>query len=219
MADRNVRTANVVAAMIALAGAPYFVWAQGASAPANSDGAARRQQAAYPQEALASPVDRVDYRNASFWLDERLVTLVDGVAEWPAAPGSAVIEKTRIIEPPAPASGRLDGRSATALVLATEPGGSGTFYYVAVARSGGGSTHAVFLGDRVVPESIAIERGDVVVRYLDRKATDAMTAKPSVAIERRFTVKRDRLIERVGARGHSERHRSRSPYGRRYESA
>jgi hypothetical protein len=199
MTDRFLRSAKVVAAMIVLTGAPGAAWAQGASKPLSASGAAERQQAAYPDTVLASSRGRVDYRNASFWLDERLVKLKDGMAEQPAAPGSASMNKTHIVEPPAPASGRVGGRQVTALVLADEPGGSGTFYYVAIARSGGGSTHAVFLGDRVVLESIALERGEVSVRYLDRKASDAMTTQPSVAMERRFTVKRDRLIEQVGA--------------------
>ena len=189
------RTANVIAAVIALAGGLHMVWAQGASEPVNANGAAKRQQAAYPGVARASSLGQADYRSASFWLDDRLVKLVDGVAEQPAAPGSAAMEKTRVVEHPAPASGRIGGRLATALVLMDEPGGSGTFYYVAVARSSGGSTHAVFLGDRIALKSIAIERGDVVVRYLDRKASDAMTATQSIETERRFTLKRGRLIE------------------------
>ena len=196
--------------------------AQGLSEPSNAAGTADRQQVAYlagwcgrlpdarcghraillRASASASgathgwPV-RDDHRNASFWLDERLVTLVDGMAEQPAAPGSAAVERTRIVERPAPVSATIRGQQVTALALADEPGGSGTFYYIAVARNGGSSPHAVFLGDRVLLKSISIEGADVVVRYLDRKTGDAMTTPPSVAVERRFIVRRDRVVEHV----------------------
>jgi hypothetical protein len=60
MTDRFLRSAKVVAAMIALTGAPGAAWAQGASKPLSASGAAERQQAAYPDTVLASSRGRVD---------------------------------------------------------------------------------------------------------------------------------------------------------------
>lgn len=77
-----------------------------------------------------------------------------------------------------------DGREDSAFIITQETGGSGTFYYV-VARldklSGPIGSEAVFLGDRISPQSTNIERNNVVtVNYADRKAGESFATAPSV---------------------------------------
>ena len=126
-------------------------------------------------------------RNATYIVEGRPVTLVDGVAETAAAPGSAARIVTRYFGNEA--TGDLDGDgSADAAVLLTQTrGASGTFFYVAgaLARSGGYSgTNAVLLGDRVAPQSVRVSDGTVVVAYADRAAGEAMTARASVGVSK-----------------------------------
>jgi hypothetical protein len=64
-----------------------------------------------------------------------------------------------------------DGRDDAVVILVNEPGGSGSFYYVAAAYNDGtqfvGST-ALLLGDRIDIQSVAVSDGIVIVSYSDR---------------------------------------------------
>ncbi|KAA0998184.1 hypothetical protein FVF58_45695 [Paraburkholderia panacisoli] len=127
--------------------------------------------------ALAGSVD-VDYRNATFRIDNEDVKLSNGKRAVPAAPGSATQHVTRVFGKPA--GGRLDSKPAAAIFLADEPGGSGIFNYVAVAFSDCSKTNAVFLGDRIMPRSIVFHGRSIVVTYLDRKPDEPMAVIPNV---------------------------------------
>ncbi|HEV3104921.1 MAG TPA: lysozyme inhibitor LprI family protein [Trinickia sp.] len=137
----------------------------------------------------------IDYRNSTYWIDDQAVKLVGGQRVQAAAPGSATKDVTRVAESPKAAQGKLGGQPAVAFFLVDAPGGSGTFYYAAAALGGRG-THAALLGDRITPQSIAIDRGEIVVTYLDRKSDDPMFVPPSVKVMRRFSLSGDRLRER-----------------------
>lgn len=71
-----------------------------------------------------------------------------------------------------------------AFVLTDERGGSGTFYYLAAALSlpSGGfqGTSAIFMGDRVAPQNVAIEEGRAVTNYADRAPDEPFSARPSI---------------------------------------
>ncbi|MCC6934229.1 MAG: hypothetical protein IT406_00835 [Candidatus Yanofskybacteria bacterium] len=91
-----------------------------------------------------------------------------------------------------------DGKDDVAFLFVAQPGGSGSFYYVAVAlRDGGGyrGTNAVFLGDRIAPQTIGIKDGAVVVNYADRRAGEPYSVRPSVGISKYFHVRNGSLIE------------------------
>lgn len=88
--------------------------------------------------------------------------LVDGRYEEPAAPGSAstiAVRSTDFL-----AGGVVDHRDVAAIVLVTDPGGSGVFFdlYVLERRSEGWSIvdHA-FLGDRVRVHNVRIEQNRI----------------------------------------------------------
>ncbi|TCG05273.1 hypothetical protein BZM27_34735 [Paraburkholderia steynii] len=127
--------------------------------------------------ALAGAVD-VDYKNATFRIDNEDVKLSNGERTVPAAPGSATQHMTRVFGKPV--GGRLDSKPAAAGFLADEPGGSGIFNYVAVAFIDCSKTNAVFLGDRIMARSIAFHGRSIVVTYLDRKPDEPMTVIPKV---------------------------------------
>ena len=77
-----------------------------------------------------------------------------------------------------------DGREDVAFIITSQPGGSGTFYYLAGAiatSSGYVGTDAVFIGDRIAPQTTESGPGrEVIVNYADRKPSDPFTTPPSV---------------------------------------
>ena len=127
--------------------------------------------------ALAGSVD-VDYMNATFRIDNEDVKLSNGERTVPAAPGSATQHVTRLFGKPV--VGQLDFKPAAAGFLADEPGGSGTFMYVALVFGDCSEANAVLLGDRIEPLSIAFHDHYIAVTYLDRKPDEPMTAIPTV---------------------------------------
>ena len=66
----------------------------------------------------------------SEWTQSGTAPLENGQYSEPAAPGSATLTKVSLTEHVA--FGELDGQPAAAVILVTDPGGSGTFYELAV---------------------------------------------------------------------------------------
>jgi hypothetical protein len=129
--------------------------------------------------------------NASYPFEggDTIVQLVNGRAQTPVAPGSGAVVQTAIWGEPNIADFSGDGRDDAALILIQDSGGSGTFYYLAVAiREGDGfrGVDSVFLGDRIDPQRIDISGNRITVRYLDRKTGSAMSVPPSQPGKRTF---------------------------------
>lgn len=116
-------------------------------------------------------------------IGDQSFTLVNGVAEKQAAPGSAAIETVRVVGEPVSGDATGDGNDDVALLLADDPAGSGTFYYAVLAVNDGGSWHATNalpLGDRIAPEKIEVVDGRFVYRFLERHPGDPMATTPTV---------------------------------------
>jgi heat shock protein HslJ len=126
--------------------------------------------------------------NATYLIDNEPVTLVDGISEKEAAPGSASKIITKYFGNEVNLDLNDDGREDAVFLLTQETGGSGTFFYVVAAlnnEDGWQGSQAMLLGDRIAPQSTEISQNPshknvIVVNYLDRKANDAMTDEPSV---------------------------------------
>jgi heat shock protein HslJ len=90
--------------------------------------------------------------------------------------GSASETVVKLVEPVA--YGELaDGQVAVAVVLATETGGSGTFYELALVVNLNGAPlniASVFLGDRIQLNSLKIENGQLLVDMVKQGPNDAM---------------------------------------------
>lgn len=100
------------------------------------------------------------------------------------------------------ARGKLDGNPSedAAVILIDQPGGSGTFYYLAaLVRSGEGweSVTAVLLGDRIRIESLSVDSEDreVSVTFLTRAAGVAMAAEPTVRQTRHYRAVAGSLVQ------------------------
>ena len=138
------------------------------------------------------------YEDATYTIDGMAVTLVNGVAEVDAAPGSASKVVTRSFGKSASGDLNADGQADVAFILTQDGGGSGTFYYVVTALKAGTGfkgTNAVLLGDRISPQSISIQNGLITVQYLDRKPDEPMSAEPTVSASKQLKVVDGQLSE------------------------
>ena len=138
-----------------------------------------------------------DPTNATFRIERDVVTLANGRAEREAAPGSATKVVTVLGSERATADLDSDGRPDTVVVLTQQPGGSGTFAYVAVLLNGAAgvtTVPAALLGDRIKVTALRSDGPAIVVELLDRAAGEPLTASPTVAKTKRFLVSGGALV-------------------------
>ncbi len=142
---------------------------------------------------------RPDPSSATFIFDDELVTLSAGRNESIVAPGSALLEETILMDQFAYGDINADGKEDTALLLARYGAGSGTFIYAAAFVSGPVTyrgSKAIFIGDRIAPQSISINEGVVTVIYLDRGPGEALAAEPTIMVSKQFVYRAGEFKER-----------------------
>jgi len=130
----------------------------------------------------------------SNWFRSGAVKLKNGEYDEPAAPGSAITTVVKLTD--WRAFGKVDGRDAAAVVLVTEPGGSGTFYDLALLFKGKGgwvNVDNVLLGDRVKVHAVDIRDNEVVVTMTNHGPGDALCC-PSQEKTRSFAIEADHLV-------------------------
>ena len=135
----------------------------------------------------------VSYKDTSYRIEGNSVTFINGIAQDP-------ITKTVTRYFGNEALGDLNGDEKTdvAFLVTQQTGGSGTFYYITSALKNDGGyegTNAVFLGDRIAPQSTQIREGKIIVNYAERKSGQPMTSQPSVGISRTFLIVNGQVVE------------------------
>jgi hypothetical protein len=123
--------------------------------------------------------------NATYVIAEDPFTLHNGKAEQEAAPESTTKIETSLFGVPVYGDLNGDGVSDGAVMLVRDMGGSGMFYYLAVAikePDGYVGTNAILLGDRIAPQNIEIKNGAAIAHYAVRGPNEPMTAQPSVGV-------------------------------------
>lgn len=158
--------------------------------------------------ACPKQVVEADYKNATYTIEGTAVKLMNGNAESPAAPGSSTKTITQYFGNDATGDLNGDGVSDVAFILTQSSGGSGTFYYVVAALKNGNGytgTDAVLLGDRIAPQTMQIENGELIVNYADRKAGEPMTARPSLGVSKYLRVAGTALVQSPRVVGIGER--------------
>jgi heat shock protein HslJ len=124
------------------------------------------------------------YKDATYVIDGKVVTLANGVSEIEAAPGSASKIITKYFGNEVKLDLNKDGREDVAFLLTQETGGSGVFYYVVAAlnkETGYEGSQGLFLGDRIAPQTTEVsDKGFVVVNYAVRKTGEDFSVSPSV---------------------------------------
>jgi hypothetical protein len=129
----------------------------------------------------------------SNWTAEGTAPLVDGQYEEAATPGSATMTQVQLLSD-LTAFGDLDadGVADAAVVLVTDPGGSGTFYDLVAVLDRNGNAFPVAtsnLGDRIEINSLTIQNGQIVVEMLTRSPDEPMAADPTQPETRSFQIK------------------------------
>ena len=92
-----------------------------------------------------------------------------------------------------------DGKNDAVLFLSQDGGGSGLFIYAAAFVSGPvgyKGTNAVFLGDRISPQSVSISHSVATVNYLDRKPDEPFSADPTVPTSKQFSYQNGQFVEK-----------------------
>jgi hypothetical protein len=151
------------------------------------------------ENAMARPQD-VDPYNHRYRIENDIVVLHDGSSHRNIE-GTTAIIIAEIAKKPLFVDVNGDGIKDAVTVLMQQSGGSGTFYYLAVAladiqanAAAGPVIEACFLGDRIQVETVSFIGGDIVVDYLDRAKGQPMSAKPGVRINKRFRLAGDKLV-------------------------
>jgi heat shock protein HslJ len=151
-----------------------------------------------PEGEAPAGLSREELANATYsseFTQEGTATLTNGEYSEPAAPGSAT--KTKVILTPYVAYGQLDGQDVAAVVLVTDPGGSGTFYALHLMTAESGQPVEVastFLGDRIQINSITIEGDQIVVDMVQAGPDDPMCC-PSQQVIKAYELQGGQLVE------------------------
>ena len=143
-------------------------------------------------------ISKVDYKNATYTIENEPVTLVGGFAETEIAPGSASKQTTQFFGNEAEGDLNGDGKPDVAFVLWQSGNGTGTFYYIVAALGGDKGyqgLNGVLLGDRIAPQSTQIRDGRVIVNYAERRPEEPFTASPSVGVSKYLKVSGGKLVE------------------------
>jgi hypothetical protein len=125
--------------------------------------------------------------NAVYTIDGKPLLFVNGKYEGEITADFATKAKASIFGEPVYGDLNEDGKDDAVLLIEYDPGGSGTFYYVASAVNVDGKykgSNAVLLGDRIAPQNVLIENGEVVANYAERKSDEPMVAIPSVGVSK-----------------------------------
>ena len=131
----------------------------------------------------------------SSWAKSGKVQLVNGEYRGPAASDSVtelVVKLTGSM-----ATGKLSGKEAGAVIVVTDPGGSGTFYDLALLIKGpqGWTNPTItFLGDRIKIRSLAVVNDEIVIEMMGHSPTDPMCC-PTRRVIQHFALRDDRLIK------------------------
>jgi hypothetical protein len=140
----------------------------------------------------------IDAQNCTYIIDNEKVVLVNGKEEKEIAPDSASKKITKYRGKEAKADLDNNDIEDVAVILTQNSGGSGTFYYVAVAigsKDGCQGTNAILLGDRIWLRSFEVINGEIIVTYNVRKPGEPFTAGPSVEISKHFKIENGTLVE------------------------
>jgi len=136
--------------------------------------------------------------NAIFLFDDRPITLTNGRSEQRDM-ATGMTDEVWLLDKKVAGDLNNDQKNDTVILLARSGGGSGVFIYIATYISGPVSykgTNAIFIGDRISPESVSIANGVITFKYLDRKSNEPFAAEPTVPVSKQFTYQNGEFVEK-----------------------
>ncbi len=142
--------------------------------------------------------NNIDFKNGAYLIDGQIVVLKNGISDVDIVTGAASKNITRYFGNEVKGNFNGNGLQDIAFLLTQDSGGSGTFFYVVGAlreTDGFQGMNAIFLGDRIAPQTTEFKNGEIIVNYADRGLDEPMTATPSIGVSRYFKVVDNRLTE------------------------
>lgn len=133
----------------------------------------------------------------SEWSAEGKIKLNDGIYKEKILPESATELVITLSDKMAFGDLNGDGAEDAAVILISDPGGSGTFHDLAAVINSNGKpicAGSVSLGDRVKVEDVSIRSGNIVVKMVIHERTDPRCC-PSLRIEQEYSLQGDALVE------------------------
>jgi heat shock protein HslJ len=128
-------------------------------------------------------VENSSPKNATYLIDGERYTLIKGRAEVESAPNSASKNVVTMFGKPQFGDMNRDGEDDALVILTLTTGGSGTFYYAAIAANVNGEyqgTDAILLGDRITPQTHFVQNERGMVNYLVRNPGESFAIQPSL---------------------------------------
>ena len=140
-----------------------------------------------------------ELKNAEYrskWSAQGKIKLSDGIYREQIVPGSGSELVIKLSDKITFGDLNGDGLEDAAVILVSDPGGSGTFYDLAAVINSRGQAKEVasaFLGDRVKVEELSIRSGKIVVKMVTHRSTDPMCC-PSLKVEQAYGLQGDELV-------------------------
>lgn len=161
----------------------------------DADGSLVANYTVKPQSTGLDPevLRNIEYK--SEWTQSGVAPLTDGEYRESAAPGSAT--ETIVTLTDHIAYGQLNGQDAAAVILVTDPGGSGTFFDLAVAVELDGrpvNVATASLGDRAQIQSLAIVGDEILVDMITHGPEDPMCC-PTQHVVETYALEGDQLLQ------------------------
>jgi heat shock protein HslJ len=135
----------------------------------------------------------------SIWFPSGKVKLSKGEYRETVVPGSAQEIEVKLTDKRA--IGIVNGSETAAVVLVTQPGGSGIFYDLALLSKGAEgwtNTDTVLLGDRVKVHAIGIRGNEIIVDMTAQGPGDPVCC-PTLQVVKHFAVRENHLEPVAGA--------------------
>jgi hypothetical protein len=137
-------------------------------------------------------------QNSTYLIDGTPVILTNGRSETNIIGDQASKTITQYFGNEAVGDVNGDGKPDTVFLLTQTMGGTGTFYYAAVALktdAGYQGTNAILLGDRIAPQTTEIRDGKIIVNFADRKPDEPFSESPSVGVTKNLYMLNGKLVE------------------------
>ena len=143
-------------------------------------------------------VTEKDQLNIAYEIDGQLILLDHGEAEGVSLTDGTSKIVTRYFGNDINTDVNKDGRTDIVFLLTQQKGGGGTFFYVVGAlrnKDAYVGTNAILLGDRILPQGISFQKGEIIVNFQERKPDEPMGVEPSVNTSKRIKIAGNKLVE------------------------
>ena len=131
--------------------------------------------------------------NHTFSIEKEKVVLHNGQSRV-SIPGSAAVILTQIIHKPVYVDLDGDNVREAVSILMQQTGGTGSFYYLAVADDGDKIIESYFLGDRINIVSVNVVNNIIIVEYVERAVSQPMASKPTVKVSKQFKLDGEKIV-------------------------